>query len=124
MKPRRRRPSVDLLPTIAELQESELQAQSLEEYMESIRELSQPSYPLSGPLQRSRLCPLRTARFPSMSLAHRPWAISRPDNASLTLNHCKCPNISHQDPLDWLFAQTQHTIGTPIQSSPEDLAMI
>ncbi|KAK7161345.1 hypothetical protein R3I94_004125 [Phoxinus phoxinus] len=78
MKPRRRLTSVDLLPTIAELQESELQ-QSLDECMDSIRELSQPTYPLSGPLQGSRLPPLRMAKVPSMSLAHKPW--------DLTTNH-------------------------------------
>ncbi|XDV15585.1 hypothetical protein PO909_015636 [Leuciscus waleckii] len=93
MKPRRRLTSVDLLPTIAELQESELQ-QSLDEYMDSIRELSQPTYPLSGPLQGSRLPPLRMAKYPSMSLAHKPYS--------------KGPDSSNQEPLDWLFLQAQH----------------
>uniref|UniRef100_A0A8C1U9I6 Uncharacterized protein n=1 Tax=Cyprinus carpio TaxID=7962 RepID=A0A8C1U9I6_CYPCA len=87
MKPRRHLTSVDLLPTIPELQES----QSLDDYIDSIRELSQPTYPLSGPLRGSRLSPLRLARYPSMSLA-TPGSV-------LGLAS------SNQDPLDWLFAQ-------------------
>ncbi|KAK2909203.1 hypothetical protein Q8A67_005040 [Cirrhinus molitorella] len=119
MKPRRRLTSVDLLPTILELQES----QSLDDYMDSIRELSQPTYPLSGPLRGSRLSPLRMAKYPSMSLAtgssvlaHKPWALPGPDNVSLTLTDSKGPVSSNQDPLDWLFAQAQ--------TDPEDVCMI
>ncbi|ROL46496.1 hypothetical protein DPX16_21680 [Anabarilius grahami] len=125
MKPRRLLTSVDLLPTIQELQESELQ-QSLDDYIDSIRELSQPTYPLSGPLQGSRLSLLRMAKYPSMSLAtassvlaHKPWALSGPDNISLTLTDSKGPAISNQDPLDWLFAQEQL-----ILTSLEDVCMI
>ncbi|XP_056109521.1 protein DEPP [Rhinichthys klamathensis goyatoka] len=120
MKPRRRLTSVDLLPTIAELQESELQ-QSLDEYMDSIRELSQPTYPLSGPLQGSRLPPLRMAKYPSMSLACKPWALNGPDNESLTLTDSKGPDSSNQEPLDWLFAQAQHGGATLAQTRPEDV---
>ncbi len=119
MKPRRHLTSVDLLPTILELQES----QSLDDYIDSIRELSQPTYPLSGPLRGSRLSPLRMARHPSMSLAttgsvlaHKPWALSGPDNVSLTLTDSKGPVSSNQDPLDWLFTQAQ--------TDPEDVCMI
>uniref|UniRef100_A0A672L6S6 Uncharacterized protein n=1 Tax=Sinocyclocheilus grahami TaxID=75366 RepID=A0A672L6S6_SINGR len=72
--PRRHLTSVDLLPTIPELQET----QSLDDYIHSIRELSQPTYPLSGPLRGSHLSPL-----------HLPWG----------------PVSSNHDPLDWLFAQ-------------------
>lgn len=116
---------MDLLPTILELQESELQ-QSLDDYIDSLRELSQPTYPLSGPLQGSRLSPLRSAKYPSMSLAtgssvlvHKPWALSGPDNESLTLTDSKGLVSSNKDPLDWLFAQAQLT-----QTSSEDVRMI
>ncbi|XP_037399675.1 uncharacterized protein si:ch73-6k14.2 [Pygocentrus nattereri] len=116
MKPRRFRTSVDLLPTITELQENEYHTQSLDDYMDSIRELSQPAYPLSGPLQGSRLPVPRMARFPTMpSVSHRtsvykPLVPIGPDNVSLTLvvrldlRAVVCPN---QDPLDWLFTQAQ-----------------
>lgn len=114
---------MDLLPAIAELQESELQ-QSLDEYMDSIRELSQPTYPLSGPLQGSRLPPLRMAKYRSMSLAHKPWALNGPDSESLTLTDTKGPDSSNQEPLDWLFAQVQHGGATLAQTRPEDVCMI
>uniref|UniRef100_A0A8C1JV73 Uncharacterized protein n=1 Tax=Cyprinus carpio TaxID=7962 RepID=A0A8C1JV73_CYPCA len=97
MKPRRHLTSVDLLPTIPELQES----QSLDDHIDSIRELSQPTYPLSGPLRGSRLSPLRLARYPSMSLA--------------TLGSVLAHN-SNQDPLDWLFAQAL--------TDPEDVSPV
>ncbi|KTG35308.1 hypothetical protein cypCar_00002591 [Cyprinus carpio] len=119
MKPRRHLTSVDLLPTIPELQES----QSLDDHIDSIRELSQPTYPLSGPLRGSRLSPLRLARYPSMSLAtlgsvlaHKPWALPGPDNISLTLTDSKGLASSNQDPLDWLFAQAL--------TDPEDVCMM
>ncbi|XP_067298734.1 uncharacterized protein si:ch73-6k14.2 [Pseudorasbora parva] len=122
MKPRRRS-SVDLLPMIIELQESELQ-HSLDDYIDSIRELSQPAYPLSGPLQGSRLSPLRMAKYPSMTwatassvLAHKPWALNGPDNISLTLTDSKGPASSNHDPLDWLFAQAQHGGATLAQTT-------
>uniref|UniRef100_A0A671KIF9 DEPP1 autophagy regulator n=1 Tax=Sinocyclocheilus anshuiensis TaxID=1608454 RepID=A0A671KIF9_9TELE len=98
MKPRRHLTSVDLLPTILELQES----QSLDDYIDSIQELSQPTYPLSGPLRGSRLSPLRMAKHPSMSLA--------------TTGSVLGPASSNQDPLDWLFAQ--------VQTDPEDVCMM
>ncbi|TRY56165.1 hypothetical protein DNTS_002523 [Danionella cerebrum] len=99
MKPRR---PLDLLPTITELQESEIQPEGLDQYLDSIRELSQPSYPLSGPLQGTRVASPHTA------MAHRPWALSG----------------INQDPLDWLFAQAQHSRATLTQNTSEDLGMI
>lgn len=136
MKPRRLRASVDLLPTITELQENESQvyhAQSLDEYMDSIRELSQPAYPLSGPLQGSRLPTVRMARFPIMSSiphktspACKPWAPIGPDNVSLTLvlrsdsRAAMCPS---QDPLDWLFTRAQSG-GSSGEGGSEEICMI
>ncbi|KAG9262434.1 hypothetical protein AMEX_G24206 [Astyanax mexicanus] len=138
MKPRRLRGSVDLLPTITELQESESQmylTQSLDEYMDSIRELSQPAYPLSGPLQGTRLPTPRMARFPTMASAHhrtsspcKHWAPIGPDSVSLTLvlrSDTRAAASPNQDPLDWLFTRAQSGGGGAlVEEGAEEICMI
>lgn len=137
MKPRRLRGSVDLLPTITELQESESQmylTQSLEEYMDSIRELSQPAYPLSGPLHGTRLPTPRMAKFPTMvSANHRisstckHWAPIGPDNVSLSLvlrSDTRAAVSPNQDPLDWLFTRAQNRRGAIEEGGTEEICMI
>ncbi|KAM4594108.1 uncharacterized protein V3H82_026285 [Fundulus diaphanus] len=65
MKPRCLLSAVDRLPTISELQESDADradgsSHTMEEYLDSIKELSQPAcYPLHGPLRGHRCWRLR-----------------------------------------------------------------
>ncbi|KAI7811094.1 uncharacterized protein si:ch73-6k14.2 [Triplophysa rosa] len=129
MKPRRLLSSVDLLPTILEHQESKPRVQLLDDYIDSIRELSQPTYPLSGPMQGFRLSSLRMSKYPTMSLAtastvltYKPWAVIGPEHVLITLTDS--PTCSNQDPLDWLFAQEQHDGVSLPENSQEDLCMM
>lgn len=90
MKPRCLLAAVDRLPTINELQESNTEEEdldgsshTLEEYVDSIKELTQPAlYPLHGPLRghrrwMERSCPKATTVAPSLflnSMRHgTPW---------------------------------------------------
>ncbi|KAK1886992.1 Isocitrate dehydrogenase kinase/phosphatase [Dissostichus eleginoides] len=94
MKPRHLLSTVERLPTINEMQESnrededlEYSSHTMEEYVNSIKELSQPApFPLHGP---SRAPPL--------------------DDISLTLtdpSHCDSSPRVNQNLLDRLAAQT------------------
>nr|XP_054590419.1 uncharacterized protein si:ch73-6k14.2 [Nothobranchius furzeri] len=68
MKPRCLLSIVDRLPTISEMQESDSEdgdlncsSHTMEDYVDSIRELSQPAcYPLHGPLRGHRRWMVRT----------------------------------------------------------------
>uniref|UniRef100_A0A672Q9Q2 Uncharacterized protein n=1 Tax=Sinocyclocheilus grahami TaxID=75366 RepID=A0A672Q9Q2_SINGR len=98
MKPRRLLLSVATLPTITESHED--LSQSLEEYINSIKELAQPA---CGPLRISR-----TQR-------------RKPMGKHVTLRFNSQMDRGSKDPLDWLFAQTappgdlQMGAGTPKQ---------
>ncbi|KAK9540230.1 hypothetical protein VZT92_002696 [Zoarces viviparus] len=87
MKPRCLLTLVDRLPTINEMQESDTEdgdpdcsSHTMEEYLDSIKELSQPAaYPLHRPLRGHRrwmvrTCPGVTHVAPSISLnSYAPW---------------------------------------------------
>ncbi|XP_061083429.1 protein DEPP-like [Conger conger] len=126
MKPRRLLLSVDLLPTISETHEEVPQVgpstqahQSLEDYVDSIKELAQPASVLGcGPVrvQRTQRPRLFAKHTPAAATSRRAVRIRRPRAAScqdgITL---KCD--SRTDPLDWLFAQTQHDVSTTRESN-------
>ncbi|KAG9341112.1 hypothetical protein JZ751_019866 [Albula glossodonta] len=116
MKPRRLLLSVDLLPTIRETQEevtpvsgSNHGSQSMEDYVDSIKELAQPSlFAGCGPVrvqrtQRPRLFAKHTAAAPAPRRAIR---VRRP-RAAACLDDVTLKFGSTADPVDWLFAQTQ-----------------
>ncbi|KAJ8361392.1 hypothetical protein SKAU_G00179170 [Synaphobranchus kaupii] len=125
MKPRRLLLSVDLLPTISEMHEEVSQVaapthahQSLDDYVDSIKELAQPaSVPGCGPLrvQRTQRPRLFTKHATAASTSRRavrvrrPRAAVGPDGVTLKLD-CRT------DPVDWLFAQTQHDAPTILEN--------
>ncbi|XP_007249592.1 protein DEPP [Astyanax mexicanus] len=121
MKPRRLLLSIAPLPTITETHEDASQVacpatplQSLEEYVNSIKELAQPA---CGPVRMART--LRTRLFSKPLGKHSstssPRSSSRTPRArsnSLGLDE-RTRHFSSQkdwasrDPVDWLFGQTQ-----------------
>ncbi|KAK2919505.1 hypothetical protein Q8A73_003876 [Channa argus] len=98
MKPRRLLSTVDRLPTITEMHERDREdgdqdssSHTMEEFMDSIKELSQPaSYPLHGPLRghhywvacRHRVAPSIRLNVPRM---HSPWISVDLSDVFLTL---------------------------------------
>ncbi|KAG9345913.1 hypothetical protein JZ751_007727 [Albula glossodonta] len=130
MKRRRLLLSVDLLPTISETIEDASQvwcagnpSQSMEDYVDSIKELAQPaSLVACGPLRVQRLQRSRLASFPLVkrsTAAILPCSPASPfspclpvtlDSITLTFStkrDCSASFSASRDPLDWLFAQTQ-----------------
>lgn len=132
MKPRR---GVELLPTISEMHEGDwedgdpdLPTHSMQEYLDSIKELCQPlSYPLHGPLRGNRrwaarhALPLAAAAslvLPSSkynpTMAYAPWTPvpaarvlpTAATTVSRRLDYAVAARPT-RDPLDWLFAQSQ-----------------
>ncbi|XP_041839295.1 uncharacterized protein si:ch73-6k14.2 [Melanotaenia boesemani] len=102
MKPRCRRSTVDRLPTISEMQESDIEdgdldfsSHTMEEYVDSIKELSQPAcYPLHGPLRGHRRWRVSTSPavsagapsfFLSSSRSHSSWLPIDPSDVTLIL---------------------------------------
>ncbi|XP_066535934.1 protein DEPP [Hoplias malabaricus] len=123
MKPRRLLLSIAPLPTIAETHEDASQvgcqsgpSQSLEEYVNSIKELAQPA---CGPVRVART--LRPCMFSKPLSKHSssssPRSSSRTPRAprsrpsSLGLDELthrfSSQKVGSTDPLDWLFGQTQ-----------------
>lgn len=117
MKPRRLLLSVAPLPTITESHED--LSQSLDEYVNSIKELAQPA---CGPLRISRTHRRKPVGKHAGSTS-TPRSASRalqPRRASLgldevTLRFSSQVDCGTKDPLDWLFAQTH------LQSHGENL---
>ncbi|XP_045079236.1 uncharacterized protein si:ch73-6k14.2 [Coregonus clupeaformis] len=129
MKPRRLLSSVELLPTISEMQEGDLEDgeddyPTMEEYVDSIKELSQPTpYPLhslprwhrrwmtSSATQPVGRCPTVAQLAPyNKSMAYSPRIPSGLSDVSLMVTHPLdgvTRVCSGRDPLDWLFAQAQ-----------------
>lgn len=125
MKPRCLLSTVDRLPTIDELQESDTEdgevycsSQTLEEYVDSIKELSQPGlYPLHGPLRghrrwMRRSCPKVKAIAPSLFLNSSrtcaPWIPVDLADVSITLSdQSNCDSLLrfNQNLLDRLVGQ-------------------
>ncbi|KAM4750317.1 uncharacterized protein FYW61_001731 [Anableps anableps] len=92
MKPRCLLSTVDRLPTISELQESDADHgdHTMEEYLDSIKELSQPAcYPLHGPLRGHRPWRLRAGpAVPPLAASvflNAPWLPVDPSDVSVTL---------------------------------------
>uniref|UniRef100_A0A3B4DFT5 Uncharacterized protein n=1 Tax=Pygocentrus nattereri TaxID=42514 RepID=A0A3B4DFT5_PYGNA len=99
MRPRRLLLSIAPLPTITETHEDSSQvgcqsspSQSLEDYVNSIKELAQPACVTSSPRCSSRTPRTRTASLVLDELTQ---------HFSIQKDSCS------RDPLDWLFAQTQ-----------------
>ncbi|KAG5278601.1 hypothetical protein AALO_G00100740 [Alosa alosa] len=137
MRPRRKHSCVSLLPTITEVQEGVghfFHTQSLDDYKDSMRGLSQPSCyhphpPQSCPQRPAKMPTPRQAKFPSsgsvaavVSVASSPVPANPqmtlalvalgPESISLTLapSESACGRAlwwPHQDPLGWLFTQSQ-----------------
>ncbi|CAB1441377.1 unnamed protein product [Pleuronectes platessa] len=103
MKPRCLLSTVDRLPTINEMQESDSEdsdphcsTHTMEEYMDSIKELSQPApYPLHGPLRGHRrwmvrpcatVTPVAPSGFFNSVMTYAPWIPIDITDVSLTLS--------------------------------------
>lgn len=114
MKPTRLRLSVTRLPTITEAHEDASQtgcsSHSLEEYVDSIKVLAQPTV---GPVRvartsRPRLFSKPLDKFPgTCSSSHNSSRAQRSCSISLRMDELSQSISSHRDPLDWLFGQTQ-----------------
>ncbi|XP_039528157.1 protein DEPP-like [Pimephales promelas] len=110
MKPRRLLLSVAPLPTITESHED--LSQTLDEYVNSIKELAQPA---CGPLRISRTQRRKpVGKHTGSSRALRPCRISLGLD-EVTLRFSSQKDCGTKDPLDWLFAQTH------LQSHGENL---
>ncbi|XP_062851283.1 protein DEPP [Trichomycterus rosablanca] len=117
MKPRRLHLSISRLPTITEAHEDVSQAggssQSLEDYVDSIKELAQPT---CGPVRVARTPRPRLFSKPldkhsgSSSSSHCSYRTQRSRTTVLRMDELSHSVSSHRDPLDWLFAQTQFPI--------------
>ncbi|KAM7418384.1 hypothetical protein PAMA_015821 [Pampus argenteus] len=124
MKPRCLLSAVDRLPTISEMQESDIEdsdldcsSHTMKEYMDSIKELSQPArFPRHGPLRGHRRWLVRTCpgvtqvastmllNFPS---THAPWVPVDLSDVSLTLiDQSNSDTSLSQNLLDQLSAQS------------------
>lgn len=126
MKPRCLLSLVDRLPTISEMQESSTEdgdpycsLHTMEEYVDSIKELSQPApYPLHGPLRGHRCwmvrtCPRVTPVAPSIFLnpsrTYTPWIPVDLSDVSFTLtdeSNCDTSLRFNLNLLDRLVAQS------------------
>ncbi|XP_054865825.1 uncharacterized protein si:ch73-6k14.2 isoform X2 [Amphiprion ocellaris] len=117
MKPRCLLSSVDRLPTISELQESDVEdgepdcsSHTMEEYVDSIKELSQPAlYPLHGPLRGHRRWTLRSCTTVTPGFLNSPRTSVDLSDVSLTLTehaNCDTPSRFRQNLLDMLVAQS------------------
>ncbi|XP_039671173.1 uncharacterized protein si:ch73-6k14.2 [Perca fluviatilis] len=120
MKPRCLLSTVDRLPTINERQESDAEDEeeqddsphTMEEYVDSIRELSQPApYPLHGPLRGHRRWMVRTCPgvTPVAPSTYAPWIPVELSDISLTLTdqtNCDSPLRFNQNLMDRLVAQS------------------
>ncbi|CAJ1053018.1 hypothetical protein FQN60_011565%2C partial [Xyrichtys novacula] len=126
MKARYLLSTVNRLPTISEMQESDIEdadldfsLHTMEEYVDSIKELSQPApYPLHGPLRGHRRWMVRTGSvvppvaqpvylLPKMTCA--PWIPVELSDVSFTLRDqsvCGSSLRSNQNLLDKLVAQS------------------
>lgn len=122
MRPRSLLSTVVRLPTISEMQEGETEhgdldcsSHTMEEYVDSIKELSQPAqYPLHGPLRGHRClilrrCPGVTPVAPSILLnssgAYTPWLPVDLSDVSFTLHDPSHRYIS-QNVIDRVVAQS------------------
>lgn len=127
MKPRCRLSAVDRLPTISEMHECcsgdgdvDCPSHTMEAYVESIKELSQPAlYPLHGPLRGHRRWPERSGtraavvRTPSLFLnssrTFAPWTPVELSDVSVTLTSqasCDLPPRLNENLLDRLVGQS------------------
>lgn len=126
MKPRCLLSTVDRLPTISEMQESDIEdgdldcsSHTMESYLDSIKELSQPApYPLHGPLRGHRRWMERTYRrdrpaapyvFSNSSMIYTPWIPIDPSDVSITLTDQSNLDYSlrfNQNLLDRLIGQS------------------
>lgn len=126
MKPRCLLAAVDRLPTINEMQESDTEevdldcsSHTLEEYVDSIKELTQPAlYPLHGPLRghrrwMERSCPKVTTVAPSLFLNSMrygtPWLPVDLSDVLITFSeqpNGDSPLSSNPNLLDRLVGQT------------------
>lgn len=126
MRPFCRLSAVDRLPTINEMQESdtedrdlECSSHTMEEYLDSIKELSQPAaYPLHGPLRGHRrwlvrTCPGVSPVAPSVLLhslrTSAAWIPVELSDVSVTLTNQPNGDSSlrlNQDQLDGLMPQS------------------
>ncbi|XP_035992551.1 uncharacterized protein si:ch73-6k14.2 [Fundulus heteroclitus] len=119
MKPRCLLSAVDRLPTISELQESDADhadasSHTMDQYLDSIKELSQPAcYPLHGPLRghrcwRLRAGPAVTPVAASLFLnASRSQPAVDPSDVSFTLtgrSGCDAALRAQQNLLDVLMS--------------------
>ncbi|XP_047222317.1 uncharacterized protein si:ch73-6k14.2 isoform X1 [Girardinichthys multiradiatus] len=118
--------TVDRLPTISELQESntnngdpDCSSHTMEEYLDSIKELSQPAcYPLHGPLRGHRCWRVRmgsgvtrvpASLFLSTSRSAPHWLPIDPSDVSFTLtgqSSCDPSVRGKQNLLDMLMSQS------------------
>lgn len=126
MKPRCLLSTVDRLPTISEMQESgsedgdiDCHSHTLEAYVDSIKELSQPAlYPLHGPLRGHRrwterpgpkVTVITSSLFLNSSRTYAPWTPVDLSDVSFTLiNQANCdlgPRLN-ENLLDRLLGQT------------------
>lgn len=110
MKPRRLLLSVAPLPTITESHED--LSQTLDEYVNSIKELAMPA---CGPLRISRTQRRKpVGKHAGSSRALQPRRVSLGLD-EVTLRFSSQTDCGTKDPLDWLFAQTH------LQSHGENL---
>lgn len=124
MKPRCLLSTVNRLPTINEMQESDTEdgdldcsSHTMEEYVDSIKELSQPApYPLHGPLRGHRRWMDRTCRRVRRVAAsgflstYAPWIPVDLSDISITLtNQSNCESFLrfNQSLLDRVAEQSQ-----------------
>ncbi|XP_043970033.1 uncharacterized protein si:ch73-6k14.2 [Gambusia affinis] len=101
--------SVDRLPTISELQEAHAPHQDQDEYLDSIKELSQPAcFPLHGPLRGRRPWRVRGGPVAPPLFLNAPWLPVDPSDVSFTLTGPSgCDPSVKQNLLDMLTAQSQ-----------------
>lgn len=126
MKPRCLLSAVDRLPTISEMHEccsgdgdADCPSHTLEAYIESIKELSQPAlYPLHGPLRGHRRWAERSGTraalttptlFLNSSRTYAPWTPVELSDVSLTLGgqaNCDLAQRLNENLLDRLVGQS------------------
>lgn len=118
--------TVDRLPTINEMHESDPEigdlhcsSHTMEEYVDSIKELSQPArYPLHGPLRGHRrwmvracpgVTPVAPSVFSNSSRTYTPWIPVDLSDVSFTLtdqSNCNSSLRFNQNLLDSLIAES------------------